>query len=140
VANVGSVDAFEIALRALAAHDRTAAELDARLERRGLPAEEREEALERLEQLGYIDDARVARDRAAQLADRGSGNALIRHDLEGRGIAAEAIEDALRALEPERVRAARVVATRGRSARTARYLASRGFGEDTVAALVARDD
>lgn len=133
-------DAFELAVRALGAHDRTAAELDARLERRGVSPEEREEALERLERLGYLDDARVARDRAAQLAGRGSGNALIRHDLEGRGIAVEAIEDALASLEPERDRAARIVAERGRSARTARYLVSRGFGEDAVSALVARDD
>lgn len=135
----GSTTAFEVAVRALGAHDRTAAELDARLERRGVPADEREEALERLERLGYLDDARVARDRAAQLAGRGSGNALIRHDLQGRGIAAETIEDALEALEPERERALRIVGVRGRSARTARYLASRGFGEDAVAALVAPD-
>jgi hypothetical protein len=33
-----------------------------------------------------------------------------------------------------------VIARRGRGARTARYLASRGFGEDAVAALVAPDD
>lgn len=133
-------DAFELAVRALGAHDRTAAELDARLARHGVSPEEREEALERLERLGYLDDARVARDRAAQLAGRGAGDALIRHDLERRGIGAEAIEEALAALEPERDRAARVVAERGRSARTARYLASRGFGEDGAAALVAPDD
>jgi regulatory protein len=130
-------DAFDLAVRALGAHDRTAAELDARLARRGVPAEEREQALERLGSLGYLDDARVAHERAARLAERGSGDALIRHDLEARGIGSEAVEEALAALEPERERAARIVAARGSSARTARYLASRGFGEDAVAALVA---
>ena len=93
--------------------------------------------LERLGRLGYVDDARVARTRAEQLAARGSGDALIRDDLERRGIGGEAIEEALAELEPERERAARVVAQRGRGPRTARYLASRGFGEEAFAALIA---
>jgi regulatory protein len=140
VAAQGKTDAFELALRALNAHDRSTAELDARLERRGIPADERGQVLERLERLGYLEDGRVARARAEQLAARGSGDALIRDDLERRGIGAELVEDAIAALDPERERAARLVAERGRSARTARYLASRGFGEDAVAALVARED
>jgi regulatory protein len=121
----------------LRAHDRTAAEVDARLERHGVAPAERAEVLERLGRLGYVEDGRVARARAEQLAARGSGDALIRDDLERRGIDADSIEAALAGLEPERERAARVVAQRGRSARTARYLASRGFGEDALAALVA---
>jgi regulatory protein len=130
-------DAFETAVRALRAADRSAAELAQRLERRGVGEAEREQALERLERLGYVDDGRVARRRAEQLAGRGSGDALIRDDLERRGIAAELVEEALAGLEPERERASRIVAERGPGARTARYLASRGFGEDAVAALVA---
>jgi regulatory protein len=132
-------DPFEAAVRALRAADRSAAELAERLERRGVGEAERAQALERLERLGYVDDARVARGRAEGLARRGSGDALIRDDLERRGIAAELVEDALAALEPERERAARIVAQRGPGARTARYLASRGFGEEAVAALVAPD-
>jgi SOS response regulatory protein OraA/RecX len=134
------VDAFDVAVRALRAHDRTAAELEERLERKGVPAAERQEALERLGRLGYLDDERVARARAEQLAARGSGDALVRADLERRGIAPEAIESALSGLEPERERADRIVAERGRTAKTARYLAARGFGEDAVAALVAREE
>jgi SOS response regulatory protein OraA/RecX len=87
-----------------------------------------------------VEDARVAQARAEQLAARGSGDALIRDDLERRGIDAETIEDALGGLEPERERAARIVAERGRSPRTARYLASRGFGEDVLAPLIAPED
>ena len=101
-----SEDAVEPALRALRYRDRSAAELDARLERRGVGEAEREQALETLERIGYVDDERFARTRAEQLADRGSGDALIRHDLEGRGLAAELVEAALAALEPERERAA----------------------------------
>ena|SRR5687768_14978802 len=134
------VDAFEVAVRALRAADRTAAELDERLERKGVPAHEREEALERLGRLGYLDDERVARTRAAQLAARGSGDAFIRDDLERRGIGAEEVEQALAELEPEPERAARIAVERGVSPKTARYLASRGFAGDTVAALVAREE
>lgn len=135
-----AVDAFDVAVRALGAADRTAAELDARLERKGVPAPDREEALERLGRLGYLDDGRVARNRAEQLAARGSGDALVRDDLGRRGVGADEIEAALAELEPEPERAARLVAERGLNPKTARYLASRGFAGETIAALVARDD
>lgn len=133
-------DAVETALRALRFRDRSAAELGARLQQRGVGEAEREQALETLERVGYVDDERFARTRAAQLAERGSGDALIRHDLQGRGISAELVELALGELEPERERAARIVDRRGRSVKTARYLAARGFGEDSLDALVAADD
>ena len=42
------------------------------------------------------------------------------------------------ALEGERVRAERIVARRGAGAKTARYLAGKGFSEDVVHAVVAR--
>ena len=130
-------DAVETALRALRFRDRTAAELEARLEQRGVGEAEREEALETLERIGYVDDERFARARAERLADRGSGDALIRDDLERRGLAAEAVELALGSLEPERERAERIAELRGRTVKTARYLASRGFGDEALEALVA---
>ena len=133
-------DAVDVALRALRFRDRSAAELGTRLEQRGVGPVEREQALETLERIGYVDDERFAGLRAEQLADRGSGDALIRDDLERRGIAGEAIELALGALEPERARAARIADRRGRNVKTARYLASRGFGEDSLEAVVAADD
>ncbi len=139
MAAAGELDAFELAVRALGAAERTAAELDERLERKGVPATERADALERLERLGYLDDERVARARAEQLAARGSGDALIRDDLERRGIGADAVESALAELEPERERASRIAAARGVSPKAARYLASRGFAAETVAAVVARE-
>lgn len=125
-------DAVESALRALRSRDRSSAELDERLARKGVDAAEREQVLETLERIGYVDDERFARTRAEQLAGRGSSDALIRHDLEGRGIEAELVEAALGGLERERERAARIVARRGRSEKTARYLSSRGFSADTL--------
>ena len=102
--------------------------------------EERTEVLERLDRAGYVDDGKFARQRAAALADRGSGDALIRDDLERRGLAAELVEAAIRSLEPEPERVARIVERRGRSAKTARYLAARGFGEETLTGLVAQEE
>ena len=132
-------DAVEQALRALRHRDRSTAELDARLAKRGVDAEERAQALKTLERVGYVDDERFARTRAEQLAARGSGDALIRHDLEQRGIAAELVDAAVESLEPERERARRVVAQRGATLKTARYLASRGFGEEALDGIVAHD-
>jgi len=132
-------DAVEQAVRALRHRDRSAAELDARLAQRGIGQSEREQALETLERIGYLDDERFARTRAEQLAARGSGDALIRHDLEGRGIDEEHVEAALAALEPEQARAARIVQRRGSGTKTARYLSSRGFDADSLDTLVARD-
>jgi regulatory protein len=133
-------EAVEQALRALRHRHRSAAELNLRLEQRGVGEAERKQALETLERVGYVDDERFACTRAEQLAIRGSGDALIRHDLEGRGLAPEHVEEALAALEPERERAARIAAQRGRSVKTARYLASRGFDVDALEAIVAPED
>jgi regulatory protein len=133
-------DAVETALRALRFRDRTTAELDARLEQRGVGEAAREQALETLERIGYVDDERFARSRAERLAERGSGDALIRDDLERRGVAAEIVEATLAGLEPERTRAARIVEQRGPGDKTVRYLAAKGFGEDALEGFVARED
>lgn len=92
--------------------------------------------LDLLERVGYVNDERVALGRARVLAERGSGDALIRDDLERRGITGDAIEAALASLEPEDVRAALIASARGSSVKTARYLAARGFGEDAVSAAL----
>ena len=78
--------------------------------------------------------------RAEQLAERGSGDALIRDDLERRGVAAEVVEARARCA---RARAGAGGADRGTArphAKTARYLASRGFGEDALDGIVAAED
>ena len=67
--------------------------------------------------------------RAEQLASRGSGDLLIGDDLERQGVPPELVRLAIAALEPEAARADAIVAARGTSPKTARYLASRGFSE-----------
>jgi regulatory protein len=136
---VGDPDGVETALRALRHRDRSAAELHARLEQRGVGEDARREALETLERIGYVDDERFARARAEQLAVRAAGDALIRHDLESRGVDPEYVAGAIESLEPEHERALRIVESRGRTAKTARYLASRGFSPESVEAAVAAE-
>jgi SOS response regulatory protein OraA/RecX len=120
------------ATRALAARDRSRRSLENRLAAAGVAAQPRREALETLQRAGLVDDARFALRRAAALAERGQGDAAIRFDLERQGLSDAVAADALAALEPERERARRLAERRGRGAKTARWLAGRGFEPDTV--------
>ncbi len=129
--------AVGVAVRALRYADHTEATLDARLAGRGVSEPDRRATLELLEGAGLVDDRRVAAGRADLLARRGYGDAAVRHDLESRGVATEIVGAVLAALEPERARAARVVAERGRSQRTARLLGARGFDADVVESVIA---
>jgi SOS response regulatory protein OraA/RecX len=98
-----------------------------------------EESLAVLSRAGLVDDARFAGTRAARLAERGYGDAAIRHDLEGQGIGPEPIQQALGSLEAEAERARRLVERRGPGVRTARYLAAKGFGEEALGAAAGAD-
>ena len=132
--------ALQTATSALRRRDRSARELRERLEDRGVSPVDRERTLATLESAGLLDDRRVAHERARALAGRGSGDELIRDDLGRRGLAADEIESAVAELPPEAERAAAVVARRGPGPKTARYLASRGFGEDALTLAVAAED
>jgi len=125
-------EALQRAARAIAHRDLSELELNERLARRNVTAPLRNETVERLVRAGAVDDGRLARGRADLLARRGAGDFLIRHDLEGRGIAPELVEEALAGLEAEHARAQRIVAQRGRGPRTARYLARKGFSEEAI--------
>jgi regulatory protein len=129
-----SQDPIELATRSLQHYDRTRSELDERLAKAGVGEAERAEALDRLEQVGYVDDGRFATARAELLAGRGQGDGAIRFDLRGRGIDTEAIDAAIAALEPESERASRLADQLGRTAKTAARLQRKGFGGDALAA------
>ena len=68
-----------------------------------------------------------------------SFDALVRDALRRAGVPRETVENAVSELEPEKERARRIVARRGASPRTARYLAGKGFSPETVAAVVASE-
>ena len=124
--------ALAAAGRTLRARDLPARALDVRLERRGIRAADRARALSTLQGAGLVDDGRFARNRALALAGRCLGDAAIRFDLEEYGVEPELVEEAVEGLEPESARAERIVASRGRSPATARFLARKGFGEAAV--------
>jgi SOS response regulatory protein OraA/RecX len=132
-------DATELALRALRHRDRSRHDLDERLERAGVSAEEREEALDSLAASGALSDERFAQERARNLAARNAGDALIRFHLRRHGIADEAVDEALARLQPEHERAADIFRRRGGGDRAYRYLAGKGFARETLESLAAGD-
>jgi SOS response regulatory protein OraA/RecX len=77
--------------------------------------------------------------RATALAARGLGDEAIRNDLEGSGVGAETLAEALAGLEPERERAVALAARLGRTAKTAAQLARKGFSEDSIESAVGSD-
>jgi SOS response regulatory protein OraA/RecX len=125
-------EALGVALRALRHRDYSRSRLEARLAARGTRATAREDALGALERAGLVDDAQVGASRAAELARRGHGDAAIRFALEGEGLSAEAVSQALAGLEPEPERARRLLAERGRTPKTLRWLAAKGFDGATL--------
>ncbi len=130
-------EALGAATRALARRDRSVVGLADYLARRGVGRKERVEAVDRLADIGYLDDARFALGRARSLAERGYGDDAVRFELEQEGVAAERIDAAVAGLAAERDRALAVL--RGsRSALTGiRKLAAKGFSADSIEAAAA---
>jgi SOS response regulatory protein OraA/RecX len=125
-------EALDAALRALRYRDQSRSRLEQRLERRGTPAEARGDALEALERAGLVDDARVAAGRARALAERGYGDAAIRFALQAEGLPEPEVVEAVSSLEPEAARARAVLAARGETLKTVRWLAGKGFDAATL--------
>jgi SOS response regulatory protein OraA/RecX len=129
-------EALAVAGRALRARDLSRDRLAERLQQRAVSPAVAAESLATLERAGLVDDRRVAQTRARALAERGWGDEAIRHRLRSEALQETVIEDAVAALEPESGRAGPLIARRGTGPRTARYLAGRGFGEDSVEAAL----
>jgi len=130
-------DALAAGVRALARRDRSEQGLRGVLERKGVGERERDETVAALQRYGALDDGRFALARAAALAERGLGDAAIAFRLERDGVDQEHSAPALAALEPERERAARLSERRGTGARTARWLAARGFAPESIETAIA---
>jgi regulatory protein len=128
--------AVDVAARALARRDRSETDVRRILARKGVSDAEAEEALERLRNIGALDDERYACARAAALGERGYGDAAIASRLASEGVARELGAAAVDALAPEAERAARLAARRGETLRTARWLAGRGFSTDSIESAV----
>ncbi len=132
-------EALAVAGRALRRQDLSARGITERLGRASVAPAAVEESLAVLSRAGLVDDARFARTRAGSLAERGYGDAAIGYDLRRQGVDPELVQQALESLEREGERARRLVERRGPGANTARYLASKGFGEEAVEAAVGGD-
>src|SRR5688500_13454196 len=152
--------AMEMAARFLATRPRTRWELERRLRRGGVEEPVLAAALERLGQLGYVDDAAFARWWGEQ-RDRHAprGHRMIEAELRQRGVPREVIEEyrdmhaaperavedeGLPANEPDRAREALERHLRGRPIptdakarhRIGMYMMRRGFDSDTVRATI----
>ncbi len=126
------VTARDTAARALSHRDRSAAELGAHLEQRGIDGPRARETVAAMQSLGYVDDGRFASSRARAMAARGYGDEAIRWDLEQRGLDPSAVEAALHELEPESGRAAALAARLGPGPKAARTLAAKGFSTEVI--------
>jgi regulatory protein len=93
--------AFQTGLRILGYRPRTRKEVVDRLERR-FSSDAAQQAVERLEQSGYLDDADFARSwRRSREADRPRSASLIRRELEQRGVSREVAEEAVADLDED---------------------------------------
>ena len=91
-----------ICLRQLAHAPRTRAQLAEAMARRGIPGDIADGVLDRFDEVGLIDDALFA---AAWVRSRHTGRGLARralaHELRGRGVADELVQDAVEQLGDE---------------------------------------
>ena len=147
-------EAQDYAIKLLGHRARSEAELRRRLEAKGFAAEEIDQAIARLKELRYLDDEALAVSRAESMvqAER-KGPRLAVRKLEVAGIeetkAKAAVESAkegaserelaLKALEKRRPLLA-PNAARAERHKAARWLAGRGFSEETVRDVLRLDE
>jgi regulatory protein len=131
--------ALDVAARALARRELSAAELRARLAKAGFGEDEAAQTIEELREAGYQSDERAGRERARVLSERGLGDVGIAFDLRRRGIASETIDDIVATLVPEAERAHRFVARIGIGKRLADTLRRKGYRDETIAAVAGAD-
>jgi len=88
---------YEYAVAALARRSLTVAELRRRLERRAARAQDVQEVVHRLREVGYLDDAQLAESYARFRRDyEGLGRLRILRDLEHRGVERKLAEKSVR--------------------------------------------
>lgn len=136
--------AREIALRQLTAKDRTREELARALARRNVPPDAARVVLDRLEEVGLVDDARYASGLVESVQRRPRSRAVVRKELSDRGVPAEIVEDAIAALDADTERDAALGLARKKAKavsglprpvafrRVSGALARRGFGSSVV--------
>ena len=137
------LDCHERALRLLAVRPRSRRELESRLRHAGFEAGEVSSELDRLEEVGLLDDGAFARELADHhLTVRGSARRAVAGALASKGVSRETIDRTLAGLEQdESVRALEVATERARRltslkpeaayGRLVSFLARRGYDGGT---------
>jgi regulatory protein len=142
------VDPYRKALELLVRREHSRHELKRKLADRGAESGQAEEAIDRLVDIGYQDDARFARSLARTRAAAGHGPQRIRAELGTHALTSEQIADALDACEADWPTAAReLVARRYPGAKLAdpkqrrkaiEFLLRRGFDHASAYAAVGK--
>lgn len=136
------------ALRYLAAREHSRAELERKLAPHAESPQQLAEVLDDLQAKDFISEARVVESVINRRAGR-FGAARIRHELQGKGLAPEAVADAVSSLKASEVERAREVWRKkfGESAADAaargkqmRFLAARGFGSEAIRRVVSQSE
>ncbi|MBN9103953.1 MAG: regulatory protein RecX [Propionibacteriaceae bacterium] len=110
--------AREIALRQLTVRARSRAELARALKRKGTPDEVSGEVLDRLEEVGLVDDAAFAREWLAAGDRRRRSRSALLAELAEKGVAREVVDEAVAELDSDRD-----------------YVVARGYAETKLAGL-----
>jgi regulatory protein len=131
--------ALGTAVRSLRARPLSEQRLRERLQSRGVRGDAEQIALATLSAAGYVDDERLARGRAAALAERGWGDAAIAARLAGEGLSESDVEAAVAELEPEPARGTRLI-TGGDRRKAWTRLERRGFAPETIETLLGELD
>ncbi|HEX8489235.1 MAG TPA: regulatory protein RecX [Propionibacteriaceae bacterium] len=139
-----------IVLRKLAAQARTRAELSKALSSRQVPEEAAEAVLDRMEEVGLVDDAEFARDWVRSRQQRRHlSRTVLRRELSGKGVDRDQIDAALEQVDAgDELRAARSLAAKKerstaglepevRRRRLAGMLGRRGFSPGVISQVLA---
>ena len=141
-------DPMAIALRFLASRSRSEAEVRRRLASRGVDAEAIAEVMERLRELGYVNDADFAAAVIrARTHSRARGRRLVAEELQSKGVSAGVAGRALASCYGDELEVARPVAERRAQRlqgcgftefrqRLGAFLVRRGFEHATAESLV----
>jgi regulatory protein len=138
-----------IALRKLTAQARTRHELDRALQRKNVPDEVAASVLDRLEEVGLVDDQAFAQDWVeSRQRRRHLSRSALRRELQAKGVDRDHVDAALatvdtsdeltaaRALVAKKSGASRGLAPLVRHRRLAAALARRGFGSGIIATVL----
>ena len=136
------------ALRYLAAREHSRVELERKLAAHAESPEQLVQVLDELQAKDFISEVRVVESVINRRAGR-FGAARIRHELQGKGLAPEAVAEAVNGLKASEVDRAREVwrrkfgepaadaAARGKQMR---FLAARGFGAEAIRRVVSQSE